>query len=122
MRLSAEKLANLAKKRGIRVSELLRRAGVSRTAYYALARKDELLPKSLESIAAVLGVSPLKFIEEGSRQESRTRFLLRQVDVILKGHPDADRDNVWHTLLLLEEKPIERLRRGLRRAQRIDLQ
>jgi hypothetical protein len=32
-----------------------------------------------------------------------------------------DRDNIRHTLLLLEEKPIDRLQRSLLRARKSDL-
>jgi hypothetical protein len=50
----------------------------------------------------------------------RVRALQRRLNAILKKHPEADREHVWHTLLLLEEPPIERLRRGLLRARTFD--
>jgi hypothetical protein len=40
---------------------------------------------------------------------------------ITRRYPQADPDNVWHTLLLLDEPPFQRLQRGLRRAQGKDL-
>ncbi|MFH0924994.1 MAG: hypothetical protein V1872_05070 [bacterium] len=42
--------------------------------------------------------------------------LLNTLEEIMRHHKNADRDNVRHTLLLLEEKPIDRLRRALIRA------
>jgi hypothetical protein len=47
----------------------------------------------------------------------RHRARERQLRSILKAHPEADPDNVWHALVLLELPPIERLRRGLLRGQ-----
>jgi hypothetical protein len=45
----------------------------------------------------------------------RHRELLEETERILARHPDLSRDTVWHVLLLLDEPPIERLRRALRR-------
>lgn len=92
---------------------LLSRASVSRTAFYSLARKDDILPKTIRAIAGALDAKPSSFLEEGSSEEKRIAGLLRKADAILKDHPDLDRDNVWHTLLLLEKRPIERMRMGL---------
>jgi hypothetical protein len=36
---------------------------------------------------------------------------------VLAAHPDADPDNVRHTLILLEQPPLERLRRSLIRGR-----
>jgi hypothetical protein len=35
------------------------------------------------------------------------------VEAVLAERPEADPDNVRHTLILLEEPPLERLRRSL---------
>ena len=43
--------------------------------------------------------------------------LLERVDVICSKKPQLDRDIVRHTLILLAEPPIERLRRSLRRGR-----
>jgi hypothetical protein len=44
------------------------------------------------------------------------RFCAR-VDRILAAHPSADRDNVRHTLVFLEQPPLERLQRSLIRGR-----
>lgn len=43
--------------------------------------------------------------------------LSRRVESIVAAHPEADRDNVRHTLILLEKPPLERLRRALIRGR-----
>jgi hypothetical protein len=43
--------------------------------------------------------------------------LSARVDKVLAAHPDADRDNVRHTLILLELPPFERLQRSLIRGR-----
>ncbi|PWU21457.1 MAG: hypothetical protein C5B50_01655 [Verrucomicrobia bacterium] len=45
------------------------------------------------------------------------RSLSRRVERILQSHPDADPDNVRHTLILLQKPPLERLQRSLIRAR-----
>jgi hypothetical protein len=45
------------------------------------------------------------------------RQLSTRVEKILAAHPDADRDNVRHTLILLEQPPLERLQRSLIRGR-----
>ena len=45
------------------------------------------------------------------------RRLSRRVEKVLAAHPDADRDNVRHTLILLERPPLERLQRSLIRGR-----
>ena len=45
------------------------------------------------------------------------RRLSARVEEILAAHPDADRDNVRHTLILLEQPPLERLQRSLIRGR-----
>src|SRR6267142_5617579 len=39
------------------------------------------------------------------------------VEQIMAAHPEANRDNVRHTLILLEQPPLERLRRSLIRGR-----
>lgn len=43
--------------------------------------------------------------------------LTESVQAVLAQHPQADPDNVRHTLILLEEAPLERLRRSLIRGR-----
>jgi hypothetical protein len=51
------------------------------------------------------------------RHRARERALAR----VLKQHPEADAETVWHALVLLELPPVERLRRGLLRGQTVHL-
>ena len=90
---------------------------MSRTAYYSLVRKNSVLPKSVLALAETLGVRPSRLIDEPEPATRRVTDLLSRLDEILTAHPGADRDNVWHTLLLLQEPPIDRLNRGLLRGQ-----
>ena len=46
--------------------------------------------------------------------------LRKKLYKIVKENPGVNPENAWHVLMLLEEKPIERLRRGLMRAQKPD--
>jgi len=98
------------------------RAGVSRNAYYSLARKPSVLPASLKLFADALGVPPSELLEEDPPAVSKARRLRAEVDRIARMHHDVDRDNVQHTLLLLEETPVSRLRRALRRGRGIHIQ
>jgi hypothetical protein len=45
------------------------------------------------------------------------RKLMRAVDAILAEFPEADREDVKHTLVLLRMPPWERLERSLRRGR-----
>ena len=45
------------------------------------------------------------------------RRLSVRVEKILAAHPAADRDNVRHTLILLEQPPLERLQKSLIRGR-----
>ncbi|MBW2184801.1 MAG: helix-turn-helix transcriptional regulator [Deltaproteobacteria bacterium] len=120
MRISPDKLKDLCKEKQQNLKQLLHKAGVSRNAYYSLVRKNSVLPKSIIAIANQLGVPPSFFLEEGSQIHQRAHLLLMKLDNIMNRHKKADRDNVRHTLLLLQEKPINRLRRALLRAQKFD--
>ena len=120
MRISPEKLKALCKKKQQNLRMVLHHAGVSRNAYYSLARKTSVLPKSIIAIASQLDVQPSAFLEEESLIQQRVQLLLATLDKIMKRHKKADPDNVRHTLLLLQEKPINRLRRALLRGQKFD--
>ena len=121
MKLSGTMVKDLCERRGIRLNDLLRRAGVSRTAYYSLARKDSVLPKSIRAIARQLNVKPSSFLEEEGRAEQRVLAVMENVQTIMREHPTLNPDNVRHTLLLLHEKPVDRLRRALLRAQAVHI-
>ncbi|MBI2947917.1 MAG: hypothetical protein HYY23_09735 [Verrucomicrobia bacterium] len=45
------------------------------------------------------------------------RRLTARVEHVLAVHPEADPDNVRHTLILLEQPPLERLQRSLTRGR-----
>ena len=45
------------------------------------------------------------------------RLLSTRVEKILSTNPNADRENVRHTLILLEQPPLERLQRSLIRGR-----
>jgi hypothetical protein len=45
------------------------------------------------------------------------RRLARQTQSVLAENPQADGDNVRHTLILLEQPPLERLQRSLIRGR-----
>jgi len=121
VKLDPRGIKKLCNKKGLTLQSLLVRASVSRTAYYSLARKESVLPASVRAIAGELGVVPSAILEEAPAAEWRTRALLRQARRILDHHPQASFENVWHTLVLLEEPPVDRLRRSLLRGRAVDL-
>ena len=45
------------------------------------------------------------------------RRLSARVEAIVTAHPEADRDNVRHALILLQQPPLERLQRSLIRGR-----
>lgn len=117
MKLDAGKVRRLSVARGWSLARLLRESGVSPNAFYTLARKPSVLPQSLHLLASSLEV-PVERILSGSKDpKSRARELLRELEEVLRQRPRTSRENAWHTLLLLDQPPIVRLRRGLLRAQ-----
>jgi hypothetical protein len=100
------------------LSTALRAAAVSRTAYYSLARKDSILPKSVERLARVLGVSPSAFVTDEKAVIARLRELQTQAEALHRRHPESDRDVMFRTLQNLDLPPLQRLRRALVRAPR----
>ena len=105
-----------AARKGWRLGEALENARVSRTAYYSLVRRNSVLPRSIRALAAALGVSPAALLERAGPQ-ARYADLLREARAALSENPEVSFDDVWHTLVLLEEPPIERLRRSLLRGR-----
>jgi hypothetical protein len=55
--------------------------------------------------------------DNGAPVLDRVAALLREAQDICKAEPAASFENVWHTLLLLEMEPIERLNTGLMRGR-----
>lgn len=64
MRIGGEKVKSLCRERHKSLKALLAEAGVSRTAYYSLLRKNTILPRSVERIARCLAVSPAKLLDD----------------------------------------------------------
>ncbi len=122
MRIVLEQLKELCADRSMTLSELLQSAGVSRNAFYSLARRTSILPGSIRAIANLLQVSPSSFlVDEGSDYQMGMN-LVGKVEEITRRHKEVDRDNIRHTLILLQERPVQRLRRALLRARGIDIQ
>jgi len=118
MRISLEVIKDKCRQQKIPLSELLKQAGVSRNAFYTLAREDSVLPKSIRAIAKSLNISPSEFLTEDNQETEKMKLLLNKVDDITRKYKKIDQDNIRHTLLLLQEPPIERLRRALTRGQK----
>lgn len=116
MRLSGDKLRRLCGERQVTLRDVLDRAGVSKTAYYSLTRKDSVLPKSVGRIARVLGISPAEVLSDDAARIARVRALQERAAAIVAENPGCDRDVVLRTLMNLELPPVERLRRALIRA------
>jgi hypothetical protein len=120
VKLSLKKVDSLCRKRGIPTAQMLREARVSRNAFYTLARKDSVVPQSLIRISEVLEVPVSQLLDDVLTRRLRMKRILSELSRIVKRHPRVDADNVRHTLLLLDDKPIERLRRALRRGRRLN--
>lgn len=121
VKISMDKVEYECRRRDLNVGEMLREAGVSRNAFYSLARKDYVVPPSLIRIAERLDITVSALLEETDTPVERMKSLAAESERISRRHPGVDRDNIRHTLLLLDEKPVERLRRALRRGRFVDL-
>jgi transcriptional regulator with XRE-family HTH domain len=118
MRFDAAAVKQVARQQGLSLGEALRRAGVSRTAFYSLARRPTVLPRTVTSLARVLGVPASRLLEEEPRRvEERTNTLVREARRIRSRQRRAAFPNLWHTLNLLELSPAERLARSLLRGR-----
>ena len=121
MRMSLEIIKDKCRQQNITISELLKQAGVSRNAFYTLAREEHVLPKSIRAIAKSLNISPSEFLTEDNQEMEEMKLLLNKVDEIAKKYKNIDRDNIRHTLLLMREPPIENLRRALTRGRKLHI-
>lgn len=117
MKLDAEAIRRLCETRGIPVSRVLRDAGISRTAYYSLLRRDSVLPKTVHRLATALDARESELLDDTASEERRARRRLQETRRIAQGKPAATFENVWHTLTLLDEPPLARLNRALRRGR-----
>jgi transcriptional regulator with XRE-family HTH domain len=120
MRLSIDTIKKLCAEKGCTVQQLLQTAAVSKNALYSLARKKTVLPRSVHAIAESLNVPPSALLSSHSPLE-QTGAIIRQTVAILKKHTKADPDTIRHTLILLQEEPIERLRRSLLRGRKFNI-
>ena len=121
MRIDAHKLKKILGRKGLSLNALLKKAGVSKTAFYHLLYKESVLPASLGAIASSLAVRPSAFLTDRHEDIDNAVRRLDFVDRIVSQEPGLDRDNVRLTLLLLEETPLDRLRRSLTRGRAVDL-
>ena len=117
MRLSSERIRELAASRGLSLSALLREAGVSRTAYYSLARRESAFPKSVSRLADTLGVRETDLFESVPARKNELDPVVAEARRISARHPGIEFENVWHTLLVLRETPLARLQGSLRRGR-----
>jgi hypothetical protein len=116
MRLAGERVLLLARARGLTLSEALRRAKVSRNAFYHLRRRPTVLPRSVHALGKALGVRSSDLLAETPPSpDQRAAALLQEARKIHVRNPQSSFDNIWHTLWLLEVSPAERLRRSLTR-------
>lgn len=118
MRFDADAVRELARRQGLSLGAALRRARVSRTAFYALARRPTALPRTITSLARALGIPPSRLLREppGSDRD-RAEALVREARRILARSRRAEFANLWHTLNLLDLSPAERLARSLVRGR-----
>jgi len=63
------------------------------------------------------GMSVKRKVARESKATKWAQSLMESVRAVLAVRPEADPDNVRHTLILLEQPPIERLRRSLIRGR-----
>src|SRR2546428_13427728 len=110
MRFDAREVKEVARQQGLSLAEALRRARVSRTAFYSLARRPSAVPTTVTSLARALGVPASRLLQEGERVvQDRAVALEREARHILSRNRRSEFANLWHTLNLLELTPAERL-------------
>lgn len=118
MKLAGDKVRALARARGLTLSEALRRAKVSRNAFYHLVRQPSVIPNSIHALGVSLGVPISALLDEAVPSlDDRAAALVREARKIHARHPRSSFDNIWHSLWLLEVSPDERLRRSLTRGR-----
>ena len=107
----------MCRERGDTLTGLLARAGVSRNAFYSLARRKSVFPRSLDAVSARLGVVPGELLTADDRGTEEMKSLVAESEAIARRNRGVNRDNVRHALLLLRKEPVERLRMALVRAR-----
>ena len=117
MKLSVDAIRRRCEARGIPLTDVLRSAGVSRTAYYSLCRRASVLPKTVLKLAAALDAPAAALLDETTSEEKRARRRVDAAKRIAGESSGTSFENVWHTLALLDEPPSARLNRALRRGR-----
>lgn len=117
MRIKADTIKALCKQHGWTLDDLLKESGVSRTAYYALTRKANILPKSIQAIARQMNVSVSEILFDTDREVQDRQKLYEKARAVGQQYPDVNIENVMHTWLMLRKTPLERLRKGLLRGK-----
>ena len=92
MKLSMDKVEYECRRRDLNIGEMLREAGVSRNAFYSLARKDYVVPSSLIRIAERLHISVSALLEETDTPAERMKSVIAESERISKRYPGIDRD------------------------------
>lgn len=119
MKLKHDFIKELCKSKGIQLTELLKLASVSSTAYYSLLKKKSIVPKSLNKISSLLNV-PASFLIHDEQETLKNHLeLLEEVNEIINLKPHLDPNEVRHVLILLKEPALTRLQRGLQRGRLI---
>ena len=116
MRLGTKQIREMCADKGLNLCDLLETAGVSRTAYYSLARRENVIPKSVVRIAKALAVPVSRVIEDDEAQRAEMLRMAEEANDLAAKHRGTSSEDICHTLILLRHEPIERLRRALRRA------
>jgi len=91
MKLSSDKVKKACRRNNLTLGEAIDQAGVSRTAYYSLLRKESVLPRSVLALADFLKIEPGELLERTVRPEIRTRLLLAKLEQIMSRNPPANR-------------------------------
>ena len=117
MKLDGEAIRRRCEAHGVTLSGLLHEAGVSRTAYYSLRRRQSVLPKTVLKLAAALEASASELLDDRPSEERRARRRVDTAKRIAGKSSGTSFENVWHTLALLDETPKDRLNRALRRGR-----
>lgn len=117
MKLDTEAIRRRCEARGLALSCVLREAGISRTAYYSLLRRESVLPKTVLKLATALDAPASELLDDTTSEEKRARRRIDTAKRIAGNHSGPSFENVWHTMALLDEPPSARLNRALRRGR-----
>jgi len=117
MKLDAEAIRRRCEARGLSLARVLREAGISRTAYYSLLRRESIVPKTVLKLAAALDAPVSDLLDGTTLEEKRAKRRIDAAKRIAGESAGTSFENVWHTLALLDEPPSARLNRALRRGR-----